>query len=133
MDCALLELQLEPEELHQTFQRIEENVNVIISTYGEGEIGLMGKIMVEKTLKLCCGWNPILENTNLDMKQLHTFMAVQISGQPKRGVLQSPSTPTVPYFFFWGYYFRPTNWGAKATRREERIHKADHPLVILSH
>lgn len=46
MDRALLELQLEPEELYLTFQRIVENVNVIISTYGEGETGPMGNIMV---------------------------------------------------------------------------------------
>uniref|UniRef100_A0A8C2Q159 Eukaryotic translation elongation factor 2b n=1 Tax=Cyprinus carpio TaxID=7962 RepID=A0A8C2Q159_CYPCA len=46
MDRALLELQLEPEELYQTFQRIVENVNVIISTYGEDEGGPMGNIMV---------------------------------------------------------------------------------------
>lgn len=49
MDRALLELQLEPEELYQTFQRIVENVNVIISTYGEGETGPMGNIMVKRT------------------------------------------------------------------------------------
>uniref|UniRef100_A0A8C9VWW2 Elongation factor 2 n=1 Tax=Scleropages formosus TaxID=113540 RepID=A0A8C9VWW2_SCLFO len=47
MDRALLELQLEPEELYQTFQRIVENVNVIISTYGEGESGPMGNIMID--------------------------------------------------------------------------------------
>uniref|UniRef100_A0A673KGQ8 Elongation factor 2 n=1 Tax=Sinocyclocheilus rhinocerous TaxID=307959 RepID=A0A673KGQ8_9TELE len=47
MDRALLELQLEPDELCQTFQRIVENVNVIISTYGEGEHGPMGNIMVD--------------------------------------------------------------------------------------
>uniref|UniRef100_A0A4W4HEH7 Tr-type G domain-containing protein n=1 Tax=Electrophorus electricus TaxID=8005 RepID=A0A4W4HEH7_ELEEL len=47
MDRALLELQLEPDELYQTFQRIVENVNVIISTYGEGEHGPMGNIMVD--------------------------------------------------------------------------------------
>uniref|UniRef100_A0A8C9SVB7 Eukaryotic translation elongation factor 2 n=1 Tax=Scleropages formosus TaxID=113540 RepID=A0A8C9SVB7_SCLFO len=47
MDRALLELQLDPEELYQTFQRIVENVNVIISTYGEGEHGPMGNIMVD--------------------------------------------------------------------------------------
>uniref|UniRef100_A0A8C1N9D3 Eukaryotic translation elongation factor 2, like 2 n=1 Tax=Cyprinus carpio TaxID=7962 RepID=A0A8C1N9D3_CYPCA len=47
MDRALLELQLEPDELFQTFQRIVENVNVIISTYGEGEHGPMGNIMVD--------------------------------------------------------------------------------------
>uniref|UniRef100_A0A8D3CCD2 Eukaryotic translation elongation factor 2b n=1 Tax=Scophthalmus maximus TaxID=52904 RepID=A0A8D3CCD2_SCOMX len=47
MDRALLELQLEPDELFQTFQRIVENVNVIISTYGEDEGGPMGNIMVD--------------------------------------------------------------------------------------
>lgn len=47
MDRALLELQLEPEDLYQTFQRIVESVNVIICTYGEDEQeGPMGHIMV---------------------------------------------------------------------------------------
>ena len=47
MDRALLELQLEPEDLYQTFQRIVESVNVIICTYGEDEAnGPMGNIMV---------------------------------------------------------------------------------------
>lgn len=46
MDRALLELQLDPEELFKTFQRIVENVNVIISTYGETEGGPMGEIQV---------------------------------------------------------------------------------------
>jgi len=46
MDRALLELQLDPESLFQTFQRICENVNVIIATYGEDD-GPMGKIMVD--------------------------------------------------------------------------------------
>lgn len=45
MDLALLTLQLEMEDLYQTFQRIIENVNVIVSTYGEEE-GPMGNIMV---------------------------------------------------------------------------------------
>ncbi|XP_067110107.1 elongation factor 2b-like [Osmerus mordax] len=47
MDRALLELQLEPEDLYQTFQRIVENVNVIICTYGEEEEGPMGCIVVD--------------------------------------------------------------------------------------
>uniref|UniRef100_A0A452HXF9 Tr-type G domain-containing protein n=1 Tax=Gopherus agassizii TaxID=38772 RepID=A0A452HXF9_9SAUR len=47
MDRALLELQLKPEELYQTFQRIVESVNVIISTYGEGETGPMGNILID--------------------------------------------------------------------------------------
>jgi elongation factor 2 len=45
MDRALLELQLEQEDLYQTFQRIVENVNVIVATYGE-EDGPMGDIQV---------------------------------------------------------------------------------------
>lgn len=45
MDRALLELQLEPEDLYQTFQRIVESVNVIISTYTD-EQNPMGDIMV---------------------------------------------------------------------------------------
>ncbi|CAF2838079.1 unnamed protein product [Rotaria sp. Silwood2] len=35
MDLALVKLQLEQEDLFQTFQRIVENVNVIITTYGD--------------------------------------------------------------------------------------------------
>ena len=45
MDLALLTLQLNSEDLYQTFQRIIESVNVIIATYGE-EGGPMGEIMV---------------------------------------------------------------------------------------
>jgi elongation factor 2 len=45
MDRALLELQLEQEELYQTFQRIVENVNVIVATYAD-EDGPMGDIKV---------------------------------------------------------------------------------------
>jgi len=46
MDRALLELQLEKEDLYQTFQRIIENINVIIATYGD-ETGPMGDVKVE--------------------------------------------------------------------------------------
>jgi len=45
MDRALLELQLEQEDLYQTFQRIVESVNVIIATYSDEE-GPMGNIQV---------------------------------------------------------------------------------------
>ena len=45
LDRALLELQLQSEDLFQTFQRIVENVNVIIATYGD-EDGPMGNIQV---------------------------------------------------------------------------------------
>ena len=46
MDLALLTLQLEPEDLYQTFLRTVENVNVIISTYVDDD-GPMGEIMVD--------------------------------------------------------------------------------------
>jgi len=46
MDRALLELQLEQEELYQTFQRIVENVNVIIATYND-DSGPMGEMRVD--------------------------------------------------------------------------------------
>jgi len=49
MDRALLELQLDQEDLYQTFQRIVENTNVIIATYGE-ETGPMGNIMVDPSI-----------------------------------------------------------------------------------
>lgn len=70
MDRALLELQLEPEELYQTFQRIVENVNVIISTYGEGESGPMGNIMVRGFPRLlpvcprCCHFLTACDDSN---------------------------------------------------------------------
>lgn len=46
MDLALLTLQLEPEDLYQTLQRIVENVNVIIATYADDD-GPMGVIQVD--------------------------------------------------------------------------------------
>jgi len=46
MDLALLTLQLEAEDLFQTFTRIVENVNVIIATYSD-ETGPMGDINVD--------------------------------------------------------------------------------------
>jgi len=46
MDRGLLELQLEQEDMYQTFARIVESVNVIIATYGEDD-GPMGVIQVD--------------------------------------------------------------------------------------
>ncbi len=51
MDLALLTLQLDCEDMYQTFQRIVENVNVIIATYAT-EDGPMGDIMVSSSLSL---------------------------------------------------------------------------------
>merc|ERR1711881_350504 len=50
MDLALLTLQVEPEELYQKFQRVVENINVIIATYGGAdEDAPMGNVMVHPT------------------------------------------------------------------------------------
>jgi elongation factor 2 len=46
MDLALLTLQLQTEDMYQTFQRCVESINVIIATYGE-DGGPMGEIMVD--------------------------------------------------------------------------------------
>ena len=49
MNRALLELQLEQEDMYQTFLRIIENTNVIVNTYEE-EGGLMGDVQVTSVL-----------------------------------------------------------------------------------
>lgn len=49
MDRALLELQLEMEDLYQTLQRIVESTNVIVATYCPEESGPMGNIQVRLT------------------------------------------------------------------------------------
>merc|ERR1711876_167973 len=46
MDRALLELQLDQEDLYLTFQRVVENVNVIIATYAD-DGGPMGIVRVD--------------------------------------------------------------------------------------
>lgn len=51
MDRALLELQLESEDLYQTFQRIVENVNIIIATYSD-DSGPMGEVQVNTITNL---------------------------------------------------------------------------------
>ncbi len=64
MDRALLELQLEQEDLYQTFQRIVESLNVIVATYAD-EDGPMGNIMVCVCMCVCTGltnWaEPVLQ------------------------------------------------------------------------
>lgn len=47
LDLAIMTLQMTSEDMYQTFQRVIENVNVIVSTYAE-EDGPMGDIQVNK-------------------------------------------------------------------------------------
>jgi len=71
MDRALLELQLEPEDLFQTFQRIVENVNVIIATYND-EDGPMGNISVDPT-KGTVGFGAGLHGWAFTLKEFAQF------------------------------------------------------------
>ena len=52
MDRALLELQLEQEDLYQTFQRIVESLNVIVATYNDDD-SPMGNIQVCVCVCVC--------------------------------------------------------------------------------
>ncbi|KAF4527645.1 hypothetical protein B566_EDAN010869, partial [Ephemera danica] len=73
MDRALLELQLEQEELFQTFQRIVENVNVIIATYSD-DSGPMGEVRVD-TSKGSVGFGSGLHGWAFTLKQFAEMYA----------------------------------------------------------
>uniref|UniRef100_A0A672YVE3 Elongation factor 2-like n=1 Tax=Sphaeramia orbicularis TaxID=375764 RepID=A0A672YVE3_9TELE len=80
MDRALLELQLEPEDLYQTFQRIVESVNVIIGTYGEEE-GPMGNIMVDPVIGTV-GFGSGLHGWAFTLKQFAEMYAAKFGTLP---------------------------------------------------
>nr|XP_032528511.1 translation elongation factor 2-like [Danaus plexippus plexippus] len=73
MDRALLELQLEAEELYQTFQRIVENVNVIIATYND-DGGPMGEVRVDPS-KGSVGFGSGLHGWAFTLKQFSEMYA----------------------------------------------------------
>lgn len=73
MDRALLELQLEPEDLYQTFQRIVENINVIIATYTDDK-GPMGDISVDPS-KGSVGFGSGLHGWAFTLKQFSEMYA----------------------------------------------------------
>jgi elongation factor 2 len=73
MDRALLELQLEPEDLFQTFQRIVENVNVIIATYSD-DSGPMGEVRVDPS-KGSVGFGSGLHGWAFTLKQFAEMYA----------------------------------------------------------
>merc|ERR1712127_994548 len=75
MDRALLELQLEAEDLYQTFQRIVENVNVIIATYND-EDGPMGDITVDPT-KGTVGFGAGLHGWAFTLKEFAEFYSAK--------------------------------------------------------
>nr|WCZ69509.1 elongation factor 2 [Eocanthecona furcellata] len=73
MDRALLELQLDPEDLYQTFQRIVENVNVIIATYSD-DSGPMGEVRVDPS-KGSVGFGSGLHGWAFTLKQFAEMYA----------------------------------------------------------
>jgi len=73
MDRALLELQLEQEDLFQTFQRIVENVNVIIATYND-DSGPMGEVRVDPS-KGSVGFGSGLHGWAFTLKQFSEMYA----------------------------------------------------------
>jgi len=80
MDRALLELQLEKEDLYQTFQRIIENTNVIIATYCDEE-GPMGNIMVDPS-KGTVGFGSGLHGWAFSLKQFSEIYATKMKLEP---------------------------------------------------
>jgi len=80
MDRALLELQLEQEDLYQTFLRIIENTNVIIATYCD-EDGPMGNIMVEPS-KGTVGFGSGLHGWAFSLKQFSEIYAAKMKLEP---------------------------------------------------
>jgi len=80
MDRALLELQLEMEDLYQTFQRIIENTNVIIATYAD-EDGPMGNVMVDPS-KGTVGFGSGLHGWAFSLKQFAEIYAEKFKIPP---------------------------------------------------
>lgn len=75
MDRALLELQLDSEDLYQTFQRIVENVNVIIATYSDDD-GPMGEVRVDPS-KGSVGFGSGLHGWAFTLKQFSEMYAAK--------------------------------------------------------
>lgn len=82
MDRALLELQLEMEDLYQTFRRIVENTNVIIATYAD-EDGPMGNIQVGPE-KGTVGFGSGLHGWAFTLKQFSEIYAAKFKIEPSK-------------------------------------------------
>merc|ERR1712168_1231056 len=82
MDRALLELQLEMEELYQTFNRIVENVNVIVATYADDD-GPMGNIQVRPD-NGTVGFGSGLHGWGFTLKEFAEMYAAKMGSEPKK-------------------------------------------------
>lgn len=82
MDLALLTLQLESEDLYQTFQRIVENVNVIIATYST-EDGPMGDVSVDPSSGTV-GFGSGLHGWAFTLKQFASLYSAKFKIEPAK-------------------------------------------------
>jgi len=82
MDRALLELQLAPEELYQTFNRIVENVNVIVATYSD-EDGPMGNVQVKPQMGTV-GFGSGLHGWGFTLKEFAEMYASKMKTEPEK-------------------------------------------------
>jgi len=82
MDLALLTLQLDSEDLYLTFQRILENVNVIIATYGS-EDGPMGDVSVDPS-KGTVGFGSGLHGWAFTLKQFASLYSSKFGIEPAK-------------------------------------------------
>merc|ERR1712209_94677 len=82
MDLALLTLQLDSEDLYQTFQRIVENVNVIIATYSS-EDGPMGDVSVDPS-KGTVGFGSGLHGWAFTLKQFASLYSAKFKIEPAK-------------------------------------------------
>jgi len=82
MDRALLELQLDAEELYQTFNRIVENVNVIVATYSD-EDGPMGNVQV-KPQQGTVGFGSGLHGWGFTLKEFAEMYAAKMKTEPSK-------------------------------------------------
>nr|AQS95494.1 elongation factor 2 [Sparus aurata] len=80
MDRALLELQLEAEDLYRGFRGIVESVNVIISTYGEDEEGPMGNLQIDPTIGTV-GFGSGLHGWAFTLKQFAEMYAAKFAAK----------------------------------------------------
>nr|KAF6369071.1 hypothetical protein mMyoMyo1_010476 [Myotis myotis] len=111
MDWALLELQLESEELYQTFQHIVDNVNIIISTYGEGKSDPMDSIMTDPVLRTV-GFGSGLHGWAFTLKQFAEMYVVKFAakGEGQLGPAEQARKVEDMMKKLWGdRYFDPAN------------------------
>merc|ERR1712168_780660 len=82
MDRALLELQLDAEELYQTFNRIVENVNVIVATYSDDD-GPMGNVQVRPQMGTV-GFGSGLHGWGFTLKEFAEMYAAKMKTEPAK-------------------------------------------------